>query len=157
MRFVADIMLGRLAKRMRLLGFDVLYAPGFDDNELIRLSLEQGRIILTRDTGLAGRPLAANHLRIDSDHVHEQLRQVIEKFRLEQVRDALTRCSRCNAVLAPVTKQEARDLVPPYVYEKNEHFFRCAACKRIYWKGSHVRNMRLCPCKTETNKPSPRG
>ena len=67
MKFIADVMLGKLAKRMRLMGFDVLYGSTCEDNEVLRLALDQGRIILTRDTGLASRPLAQNHLLIASD------------------------------------------------------------------------------------------
>jgi hypothetical protein len=139
MKFIADVMLGRLAKRLRLLGFDVLYGNSLDDNEIIRISLEQGRVILTRDSGLAARPLAANHLFISSDRVQEQVEQVLTAFSIEPT--PLTRCSRCNEPLAPLAERDARDLVPSYVYMKNREYLRCAACERIYWKGSHVKRM----------------
>jgi len=141
MKFIADVMLGRLAKRMRLLGFDVLYNNSLDDNEIVRLSLEQDRVILTRDTGLAERPLAANHLFIKSDRVQEQMEQVHAEFAIEPL--PLTRCSRCNEPLAPLDKRNARDLVPPYVYEAHTQFLQCTDCGRIYWKGSHVRRMAI--------------
>ena len=139
MKFIADVMLGRLAKRLRLLGYDVLYDPSLDDNGLIRLSLEEHRLMLTRDKALAARPLASNHLFINSELVDEQVEQV----RSISPGDAapLTRCSVCNEPLASIPRQEARDLVPPYVFENREVFFRCTACGRIYWKGTHVRRM----------------
>ena len=143
MKFIADVMLGRLAKRLRLLGFDVLFDRAFIDNEIIRLSLEQHRIILTRDTGLAERPLAANHLFIQSDHVKDQLKQVFAAFQITEEPAPLTRCSLCNEPLIPLDKQEARDLVPQYVYERNDSFLRCGKCGRVYWKGTHVRRMKL--------------
>jgi uncharacterized protein with PIN domain len=143
MRFIADVMLGRLAKRMRLLGFDVLYDRTLDDNEIIRLSLEQNRIILTRDTELARRPLAANLVFIRHDTVKEQLRQVIDIYMIESVPGPLTRCSVCNELLLPTTKQDIKDIVPEYVYGNYGVFLRCVSCGRVYWEGTHVRNMRL--------------
>jgi uncharacterized protein with PIN domain len=143
MKFIADVMLGKLAKRMRLLGFDVLYDRTLDDNEIIRLSLEQTRVILTRDTELAGRPLAANRVFISHDAMKDQLRQVIETFRIESIPGLLTRCSVCNDTLRPITKQDIKDIVPEYVYGNYGVFFRCVSCGRVYWEGTHVRNMRL--------------
>ncbi|HUI68292.1 MAG TPA: Mut7-C RNAse domain-containing protein [Nitrospirota bacterium] len=143
MKFIADVMLGKLAKRMRLLGFDVLYDRTLDDNEIIRLSLEQKRIILTRDTELAGRPLAANRVFIRHDAVKDQLRQVIDALMIESAPGPLTRCSLCNDTLLPITKQDIKDLIPNYVYVNYDGFLRCISCGRIYWEGTHVRNMRL--------------
>jgi uncharacterized protein with PIN domain len=143
MKFIADVMLGKLAKRMRLLGFDVLYDRTLDDNEIIRLSLEQNRVILTRDTELAGRPLATNRVFIRQDAVKDQLRQVLETFMIESVPGPLTRCSVCNDTLLPITKQDIKDIVPEYVYVNYSGFLRCVSCGRVYWEGSHVRNMRL--------------
>ncbi len=138
MKFIADVMLGRLAKWMRLLGFDVLYGRAMTDNEVIRLSLEDNRVILTRDTGLASRPLASKHLVITSDKVREQLRQVLDAFHIDTMPGRLTRCSLCNELLVPIAKEEAKDMVPQYVYEKNDSFLRCRKCGKIYWKGTHI-------------------
>ena len=140
MKFIADVMLGKLAKRMRLLGIDVLYDPAYQDNEVLRLALDQGRVILTRDTGLASRPLARNHLLIGSDLVDEQLHQVLEMFSLSSTA-MLTRCSSCNTILTAPVRDEVRDLVSIYIYEQHRDFLRCETCGRIYWKGTHVRNM----------------
>ncbi len=143
MKFIADVMLGRLAKWMRLWGFDVLYDRTMSDNEIIRISLEQNRVILTRDTGLANRPLASNHLFIESDNVREQLGQLMKTFHREKIPGPLTRCSVCNTPLSPASKQDIRDFVPPYVYEKNNSFLRCENCGKVYWKGTHVKKMKL--------------
>jgi len=139
MKFVADVMLGRLAKWMRLLGFDVLYDRAISDNEIIRISLEQARVILTRDTGLVARPLASNHVFINNDNVRQQLQQVLTTFHITSMPGPLTRCSVCNTLLLPVAKQDVRDLVPLYVYEKNNTFLRCESCRKIYWQGTHVK------------------
>jgi hypothetical protein len=140
MKFIADAMLGKLAKRMRMLGFDVLYDPACEDNEVLRLSLEQGRIILTRDTGLASRPLAQNHILIGSELVDEQITQVLG---LASPPDGgpLTRCSLCNVPLSMLDRMNARDLVPDHVFATVREYWRCGKCGRVYWKGSHVRNM----------------
>jgi uncharacterized protein with PIN domain len=143
MKFIADVMLGRLAKRMRLLGFDVLYDRTMNDNEIIHLSLAQNRVILTRDTGLAGRPMASYHVFIKHDALNDQLRQILDTFTIASAPAPLTRCSRCNEPLKSSSRPDVKDHVPQYVYERYDEFLRCTKCGRIYWKGTHVRNMRL--------------
>ncbi len=151
MKFIADVMLGRLARRLRLLGFDVLYDRTLDDNGVIRISLEQGRVILTRDRGLARRPLAANNLFIEDDDVEGQLRQVAATFPRGMPRP-LTRCSVCNEPLAKVSREDIKDLVPPHVHETRHLFLRCAACGRVYWTGTHVKRMALGDKATRARK-----
>ncbi|HTG02255.1 MAG TPA: Mut7-C RNAse domain-containing protein [Nitrospirota bacterium] len=139
-KFIADVMLGRLARRLRLLGFDVLYDDTLDDNAVLDRALRQDRVILTRDRALAKRPLASNHILIESDHVQEQASQVLASLRLEP--RPLVRCSLCNAPLASIDKNQVRDLVPPFVYARHREFQRCSGCGKVYWKGSHVRRMK---------------
>ncbi len=139
MKFIADAMLGKLAKRMRILGIDVFYDPALNDNEIIRLSLEQDRLILTRDKALSARPLAIKHLFIKSELVAEQLEQVRSDFLVKTA--PFTRCSKCNEPIVPIAKHEIRDLVPQHVCDKNTVFFQCPKCCRIYWPGSHVKKM----------------
>ncbi len=141
MKFIADVMLGRLAKRMRLLGFDVLYDRKLDDNAVIRLSLEQDRVILTRDTALAARPLAARNIFVKSNDVREQVEQVLSAVPPEETALPLTRCSACNHPLTDAAKAEIRDSVPGYVYDKYSVFLRCPSCTRVYWRGTHVNRM----------------
>jgi uncharacterized protein with PIN domain len=141
MKFIADVMLGRLAKRMRLLGFDVLYDRAYDDNDIIRLSLQEGRVILTRDTALASRPLASGNIFVKSDDVRVQLDQTLSAIPPDEVSVPLTRCSACNHPLTDVPKPEIRDSVPGYVYDKYHVFLRCMSCGRVYWRGSHVSRM----------------
>jgi uncharacterized protein with PIN domain len=142
MKFVADVMLGKLAKRMRLLGFDVAYDRNATDNDLIRVSLEQDRVILTRDSGLARRPLASCHLFIESDNHDEQLRQVIKTFTGEST-GKLTRCSVCNGRLSSAKGEAVRDIVPSYIHQKYRSFMKCETCNRVYWEGTHLQKMML--------------
>lgn len=141
MKFIADAMLGRLAKRLRILGFDVLYDPSWGDNEIIRMSLEQGRMILTRDTRLAARPVASNHLLIEQDRVSAQVRELLRRLRIAAPPGFLSRCSRCNHLLVPAAKKDIRDLVPEHIYSTKSAFLVCEACGNIYWRGTHVRRM----------------
>ncbi|HUJ17567.1 MAG TPA: Mut7-C RNAse domain-containing protein [Nitrospirota bacterium] len=144
MKFIADVMLGRLAKKLRLLGFDVLYDRSLDDNEIIRISLEHERMILTRDNGLAHRPLASRHLFIRSDIAQEQVNEVLSALpSCAGFPQPLTRCSLCNSTLIPLAKEISRDRVPDYVYHHEHDFLQCGSCGRVYWAGSHVRNMKL--------------
>ncbi len=142
MKFIADVMLGRLAKFMRICGLDVAYDCTLSDNEIIHISLEQERTILTRDTRLIERPLASNHLLITSDRAAEQFRQVIDSFHIDINRSIWTRCTVCNTPLSRIEKEDARDLVPQYVYIRHSDFMRCDGCKKIYWKGTHVERIR---------------
>ncbi len=135
-------MLGRLARRLRLLGFDVAYNRTLDDNEIIRYSLEEHRVILTRDRALAKRPLASAHLLIKSEDVDRQVDEVVARCAPYGPRP-LSRCSQCNSPLRKIARQEAENLVPRYVLEHSEGFLQCGSCRRVYWKGSHVRKMKF--------------
>ena len=140
MRFIADAMLGSLARRLRLLGFDVIFDPQLGDNEVLRIALEQDRVILTRDTGLTSRPLEHDHLLIRTDPIDEQLDQVVGTFGLPGA-GPLTRCSVCNGELLSLDRDAARDRVPEHVLRTASAFLACRGCGRVYWEGSHVRNM----------------
>ena len=142
MKFVADAMLGRLAKWLRLMGFDVLYYPDIRDRELIRIAREQERTILTRDTGLMKAKGVIDPVFIEADDVSAQLLQI--RDRLDFCAAApLGRCELCNGLLSGVTgKKDIRDIVPDFVYHNYDHFVRCAGCGKVYWEGSHYREIR---------------
>ena len=139
-RFLADAMLGRLARWLRILGYDAEYFPGEDD-DLLRLARREGRVLLTRDTRLLRRRPLPPHLFIQSDHVMEQLRQVVTALRLDPTVPPARRCVCCNAVLEPRPKPEVFGLVPEFVWSQHETFWACPACQRIYWAGSHRQRM----------------
>ncbi len=138
-RFIADTMLGRLATWLRILGYDTEYIRGDDDRLLARAKAE-GRIVLTRDTGIISRRNVPPCLFIESDHVTEQVRQVIAALRLHPGAPG-RRCLRCNTVLEPCESTAVVNRVPEYVASRHEQFWACPACGRIYWAGTHRRRM----------------
>jgi len=133
-------MLGRLAKWLRILGYDAGYFPGEDD-ELIALAEREGRVLLTRDTHLLRRRSLPLHLFIQSDHVMEQLRQVVRAFSLDPRTLPAHRCARCNVVLQPRERSEVFGLVPEFVWSHHQSFWACPHCHRIYWAGTHRKRM----------------
>jgi uncharacterized protein with PIN domain len=136
-RFVADSMLGRLAKWLRAFGFDVFYDPLLSDHEVIARARERGAVALTRDTRFP-EPADVRVLLIGSDYISEQLAQVVRDIplRMAEARP-LTRCTVCNEPLAPATRDEVWERVPPFVYLTNETYARCPGCERVYWEGTH--------------------
>jgi uncharacterized protein with PIN domain len=141
MKFIADAMLGRLAKWLRLLGFDVLYYPDIDDREVIKISLEQDRTILTRDTRMLKCRGARDAVFIRSDHLPQQLLDMKDMLALQDS-DRGERCVTCNGNLHAVAdKGEVRDFVPDYVYHNFGSFMRCDGCAKVYWEGSHYKKI----------------
>ncbi len=136
-RFVVDHMLGKLAKYLRFMGYDVYYPPrDMDDDEIIRVARKEGRIVITRDKELA---IRTNGIYIDSVDYREQLKIVVKKFNLHIDKDKfLSRCSICNEPLVKISKEEAREKVPEYVYQTHTEFYKCPKCHRIYWYGTHT-------------------
>src|SRR5215470_3526481 len=132
-KFIADAMLGRLAKWLRLLGIDTIYEPDLSDAELVRRAASEGRVLLTRDTRLLRRRGLPARLFITDDHFRDQLRQVVQAFNLDLEQVAFNRCTRCNALLIARTKTEVCGRVPAYVLDTQDQFFQCPQCQRIYW------------------------
>jgi len=131
-------MLGRLARWLRLLGYDALYDPSADDRELARCAAASGRVLLTRDRGLLARRLVTRGLLIDDDHLAGQLRQVAAEFGLAfDPARCFTRCLACNAPTREVSPAEVEGRVPPFVLRTQERFRACPGCARVYWAGSH--------------------
>ena len=136
MKFVADVMLGSLAKAMRFCGYDVLYDNQADDETLKKKS--RHRLLLTKDRPLA-KQLPENHVYlVKTIGTQRQLDEIRAKF---PVKEMLPRCTECNGRLAKVPKSKVQHLVPPFVWKRQERFFRCVFCSRIYWTGTHYANM----------------
>jgi len=141
-KFIADEMLGKLAKWLRTIGYDtVYYNDGGADSGLVQRSLEEDRIILTRDTRLVERKLARNYVLIKSDNVWEQFEQVVKELALDTKSRLFTRCLICNKELMSVDKTSVRDLVPVYTYQTQNEFYKCPECGRVYWPGTHKDSM----------------
>jgi uncharacterized protein with PIN domain len=137
-RFLADSMLGGLARWLRILGYDTAWEPEIDDRELVRRGVAEHRWILTRDRRLVDAWWTDNLLLLSPDDPLEQLREVAARVPLSLSR-IFTRCSRCNRRLEKLPPAEAALLRPPDV---TGALRRCPQCGRIYWQGSHTRRMR---------------
>ena len=133
-KFLCDPNLGRLAKWLRIMGFDTEYIHHWD-NDTIRNALSSQRIFLTRKRKLAARK---NHLVIISDHVEEQLIEVDRALSIKSQAKPFTRCNVCNERLIYVKPDRVKGLVPEYVHTTQEEFAMCSKCSRIFWKGTHL-------------------
>lgn len=140
-RFILDVHLGTLARRLRMLGFDARYRNDYADPEIVARAAQEHRIILTRDVGLLKHSAVTHGHWLRTTDPEVQLREVIDAFDLRCRIRPFTRCLACNGTLEPVEKAEIADAVPPGVYEEFETFTCCPRCGRVYWKGSHYDRM----------------
>jgi uncharacterized protein len=141
-RFVLDVHLGKLARYLRLLGFDTLYRADCDDAALVALSLAESRLVLTRDKGLLKHRALTRGYWLRSTAPREQLREVVRAFDLAGSMQPFTRCMRCNRELAPVAKDAVASRLPPRVRSCFDEFVQCPACAQVYWRGSHYDRLR---------------
>lgn len=137
LEFIADAMLGRLARWLRMLGYDVSYESSISDDDLIARAIREHRIILTMDRKLAERESAKNSLLVKSPSYKEQLKQVITQYNIDYKSGIFTRCLVCNRLLEPIDKGNIKDRIPTYVYSTQDEFDICQQCGRIYWSGTH--------------------
>lgn len=135
-RFIADVMLGRLAKWLRIIGYDTLYFRRIEDRQLIRLAVHEDRILLTRDVELFNRG-GFKSLFIQGEDLKTQLAQVIREIRLSPKIQSVVRCPLCNEQLQTIDRDQTRELVPAYIYETHREFTRCPSCRKVFWRGTH--------------------
>jgi len=136
-RFVLDVHLGTLARRLRLLGFDCVYASHCDDGELVAIARRQGRIVLTRDVGLLKQGGVSHGYWLRCRDPAGQVAEVMARFDLAGAARPFTRCMVCNGLLERVERPAAAGHVPPDVLERFASFLHCPGCGRFYWEGSH--------------------
>jgi uncharacterized protein len=137
-RFVVDVMLGSLAKWLRIMGFNTLYFRVIDDNELVKISKQEDRILLTRDLGISGSKKAGQCLLIRSQDTMEQLREVLKSLGSQPYKViSPQRCASCNGELLPAERSAIFGEVPEYVFWNSGAFFKCGDCGKVYWDGSH--------------------
>jgi len=139
--FVLDGHLGKLARWLRLLGFDAAYRNDFEDAEVADLSARQGRVVLTRDRRLLHRKAIERGYWVRSLRPDEQIAEVLRRFQLERAVRPFRRCLACNGLLRPVPKAEILDQLEPKTRRYYDDFRRCQSCGKIYWKGSHYDRM----------------
>jgi uncharacterized protein with PIN domain len=141
-RFVADGHLGRLARHLRMAGFDTLWADHWDGDEIVALAAAQKRTILTRDRGMLRRREVDRGYFVRATQSEEQLAEVVRSFQLESSLAPFTRCRECNVVLEEVPHEAVLDQVPEGVRELYERYKRCPGCERVYWEGTHFARMK---------------
>jgi hypothetical protein len=137
-RFIADAMLGSLAKWLRIMGFDTLYYRVIEDRELVRIAKQEGRTILSKDNALCRSKKTGESLLIQSDKTVEQLKEVMNACHIvPDLMQAYMRCTLCNGKLLPAERSAVSTEVPDYVLQGTNAFLKCGECGKVYWEGSH--------------------
>ena len=144
MKFIADIMVGKLARYLRMAGNDVLYINNISDDEILKIAKSEGRIVLTRDSlMLLRKPFKDNSIKsvfIKDDRVIKQLKQIKNDLGIP-LKPNLLRCLECNTELLKAQKENLKEKVPPYVYKTQKDFLHCPQCDKYYWRGTHFDNI----------------
>jgi uncharacterized protein with PIN domain len=141
-RFAADAMLGRLARWLRLLGFDTSFEAHVADEALVRRALAERRTVLTRDRRLPEEWTLVPVFVLRAEDLRGQLAELGARFALAAHAHPFSRCNRCNVTLERAGAAEVAARVPPHARASHRDFLRCPACGRIYWAGSHVARIR---------------
>ena len=140
-RFVLDGHLGKLARRLRLLGFDCHYANDPSDESLVRISSGDRRILLTRDLALLKRRAVTHGYYVRSTEPREQVGEIMRRFQLVDRVRPFTRCLACNGLLALVEKEDVAHRLPPKTRQLFDHYRKCSTCGKVYWRGAHHRRL----------------
>jgi len=138
-------MVGKLARYLRMAGYDVLYKNTATDDEIIKKAVKTGRAVLTRDSLMLTRKEFKNgtikYLLVRDDKLKNQLEQIRSELGLS-LKPNLIRCIECNCRLAEVKKEDVKNKVPPYVYKTQKNFMYCKKCDKYYWRGTHYLNIK---------------
>lgn len=140
-RFVVDVHLGKLARMLRMLGFDVMYQTHLEDEQIARIAEQEQRIVLTRDLPLLKRKNIRFGYWLRSQQPKEQLKEVILQFDLLPHIHPFTRCISCNGIIQAVPKHAVLEHLEPKTHAYFEAFFQCNQCHKVYWKGTHYERM----------------
>lgn len=138
MKFVADVMLGKLARWLRLIGYDTVYNPKLATKELIKIANEENRIFITRSKRVAVEFGAKNFYIVKAEKFKEQLSEVIKNLNLDIEKNLFSRCSICNTEIIKVEKSSVIALIPEETAKSFDEFYQCPKCGKIYWDGSHT-------------------
>jgi uncharacterized protein with PIN domain len=144
MRFICDVMLGTLAKKLRMLGLDTLYNYNITEELLIAAALKENRIVLTRKTAFPLSNITVAVLFILDNNPKNQLRQIVSHFKINKdMINPFSRCISCNKELSHLDKDLAEGKVSDYVFNTTDTFTTCLSCEKIYWPGTHLQNMKI--------------
>jgi len=143
--FIIDSMLGNLARKLRLLGYDSTYFPSIDDKKLINIAKNQRRVLVTKDRQLinAAKKQDIDAVCIQGDNEIEQIAQInsIIKLNKIEITTSNSRCGFCNNMLESIEKYRVTGKIPDGVLERFEEFWICKKCNKIYWEGSHFEKL----------------
>lgn len=139
--FVLDVHLGKLARSLRMLGFDRSYANDYTDSQIADIAVSENRVVLTRNVGLLKLKIIHGGYWLRSQQPKEQLQEVLQRFQLTTAMCPFTRCMACNGVINLVPKAQVLAQLQPKTKAYYEHFYQCKSCKQVYWKGSHYEKM----------------
>ena len=141
-RFIADVHLGRLIRYLRMLGQDVYYKSNLNKEEVVKLSLDEKRTILTMDKNLLKRNEITHGYLVRNSDTEKQVIEIVKRFQLKNQLKEFTRCLGCNSLLRKVEKGEIEFRLPQKVKEYQNEFYICKNCDKIYWKGTHFDRMK---------------
>lgn len=141
LKFIVDHNVGKLARWLRMMGYDTVFFDSREDVHLVAIALAEGRLILTRDTQIMQRGIITSGrlkaILINSDEPEAQIRQVIDTLNLDCRFRPFAICLECNQPLEERSREKVRDRVPPYVFQTQSQYMECPACHRVYWRGTH--------------------
>ncbi|MER3464459.1 MAG: hypothetical protein C4329_08690 [Chitinophagaceae bacterium] len=138
-KFIAEVHFGKLAKNLRLSGFDTVYQNHYTNDQLQTIALAEGRVLLSRNKAFASKDFS--FLAIYSEKPIEQLKQVLQAFELINKLQPFSRCLLCNGLLSPVAKEKVLEKILPNTIAYYQDFWQCNHCSQVYWKGSHYQRM----------------
>lgn len=141
-RFVCDVHLGQLARYLRMLGMDTRYDTDFSDATLAQISIDDERVLLTRDVGLLKRGRVQRGLFVRAQAPHRQSKEIVQRTEIADQADPLSRCLSCNTKLQSVSPDAIDEHVPPRARAAHDEFVQCPSCDSVYWAGTHVDRMR---------------
>ena len=135
--FIVTQELGKLAKWLRILGFDCVYFNKKKEADLIIQALRDRRIIVARKRELS-KHKGIQVVVIKHDHVEDQMEQLVKELNLElKESNFFSRCVECNTLLEDIEKEKVKEKVPDYVFKTQNSFKRCPDCEKIFWQGTH--------------------
>ena len=144
-RFIVDANVGKLARWLRMAGYNTVYFNGSDDSEMVTQALEENRVILTGDSQIMKMNLVTSEkikaLLIKYDQPERQMLQVIDALRINPIFQPFSICLECNEPLISIKKSMVQGKVPPYVYQNHENYMECPRCHRVFWRGTHWKAM----------------
>jgi uncharacterized protein with PIN domain len=152
-RFVLDVHLGTLARRLRLLGLDCHYERDASDRALVAISTGEGRILLTRDLGLLKRKVITHGTFVRATDPRHQVHEIVRRFQLAGWISPFSRCVSCNGLLEDVPKVEVASQLPPMTRQLYDEFRRCRDCRKLYWRGAHHARLEQIVAEASVDEP----